>query len=572
MSMSDHPAAWDAGRPRAGQFFKLIAWPLFVAMGFGLVIATFVHGRTGLPPGLGWSITVALGAVGVAGAYVFLGLAMSLVGRLRLADALGRGTQPLIPLALMWPLLVTIYASDAFNHRVANEQGPAWIWGAAVAASLFWAIYAVAHTADGGGGGGPARRVLEFVRDSSAGPLKLLVVQFVIFRAMVLIAFTPLGFFERGSDYGAFEQRARLGAEGLLPGLDYWLEYPPLFPWVSATARLIAESFGGGYVNFDISLAAILLLFETGNLIFIYLIAKRAFGEEMALRIAISYSVLFLPIYAWRRTFEAMPLFFALSGLYFLIQGRRTTAAASLAIGFMTKVFPAVLALTLLRSSGGLLRSWRSLFAFGATALVIGLPLLAAGPTFFIASYRNMLARPPWESLWAVLGGYSSFGWVHRYRLDPDTATEFAQGQPLSRAVNLLLILLLVVVFVYMITKSGELESPTAQIRFTTVSLLAFAIYLKGWSPQFMVWILPLVLLSYPGGRGLVIALGLSVLSLLENPGYFVLWSDSPWVLWIIVGARNLAFAVMGVHLFRLVLAERRIDRTDAAEAVDDNG
>jgi hypothetical protein len=523
------------------------------ALGAGMLLATWLHGRS-VPweAPLGWLATAGLGAVVTASAYVAVTVSISFFARMPVTGAAAAAARPVIPLLLFWPLLLAIYLSDDFNYRVANTTGPGWLWGLPVAAAVFWAVLAITARIDRPAGGSAtfvwSQKLL------NGGPfhnsLGMAIVQFLSLRLTLLLLVTPWGLFERGSDFGAFEQRARLGDVGLLPYLDYWLEYPPLFPWLAALARTLAGGEAGGYERFDITLGLLLLVFETGVLVFTYLIAERIHGRDTAYRVATFYTLLFFPLFIARRSFEALPLFFAMGGLYLVIRDRRHTAAAMFALGFMAKVFPAVLLLVLLRSRR-LRKSWRELSTFIAAALVVALPLLVAGPRFFLASYQNMLARPPWESLWALIGGYYSFGWVHRVRTVPETATEFAQGAPLPAAATALLAALLLLAYAYLFTRVPVLKSPLAMVRFAIVVLAIFAIYLKGWSPQFTLWFIPLILLAYPTPKGFLIATGFSLLAVIENPAYFVWWSDSPAALWAIVLSRTAAFLWLAVDQFR---------------------
>ena len=522
-------------------------------------MATWLQGRS-LPweAPLGWLTTAALGAAGAAVAYLAITAAMSFFARMPVALAAAAGVRPLLPLLLFWPLLLAIYLSDDFNHHVANAVGPGWLWGLPVAAAVFWAVLAITARIDrpAGDGSGYAPRLSLHRGGAFQNSLLMAILQFLALRLFFLLLVTPWGFFERGSDLGAYEQRARLGDGGLMPYLDYWLEYPPLFPWLAALARTLAGGEAGGYQRFDVTLGLLLLVFETGVLIFTYLIAERAHGREIAYRVATFYTLLFFPLYVARRSFEALPLFFAMGGLYLLIRHRRHTAAAMLAFGFMAKVFPAVFMLVLLRSRS-LREAWREIPTFVGAALVLALPLLIAGPRFFIASYQNMLARPPWESLWALIGGYYSFGWVHRVRTVPETATEFAQGVPLPVAATALLTALLLLAYVYLFTRVPVLKGPLAMVRFAIVVLAIFAIYLKGWSPQFTLWFIPLILLAYPSPKGFLIATGFSLLAVIENPGYFVWWSDSPAALWAIVLSRTAALLWLAVDQTRLLIQTR---------------
>jgi hypothetical protein len=542
------------------------------ALGSGALAATWRQGRA-LPweAGADWLLAAALGIAATPAAWLLVTLAMSFFARIAPARAMGAAVRPLLPLLFFWPLLAAIYVSDDVNHRVAETAGVGWLWLVPVVAAGFWAVLAVAARIDGPGDGfaGMGRG-----GDFGTSPVMTLM-QFLALRLPLLLLVTPWGLWERGSDFGAYAQRAQLGDGGLLPYVDYWLEYPPLFPWLAALARQLAGGAAGGYERFDVALGLLLLGFEAGVLLFTYLIAERAHGRATAYRVATLYTLLFLPLYLGRRSFEALPLFFAMGGLYLVIRNRRHTAAAMLAFGFMAKVFPAVLLLVLLRTRR-LRDGWREVATFAGTALLVALPLLVAGPRFFFASYQNMISRPPWESLWALAGGYYSFGWVHRTRTVTDTATEFAQGVPLPVAATALLAALLLLAYAYVFVRVRPVSGALAVVRLAIVVLAIFAIYLKGWSPQFTLWFLPLILLAYPGGKGFAIATGFSLLAVLENPGYFVWWSESRAALWAIVLARTAALLWLGadqlrqlgrggVEVERMVVTERVVP-----EAADD--
>ena len=112
--------------------------------------------------------------------------------------------------------------------------------------------------------------------------------------------------------------------------------------------------------------------------------------------------------------------------------------------------------------------------------------------------------------------------------------------------------------------------TPASLVWTTGLALTAFALYLRGWSPQFMVWLLPFALLAFPGGRGFLIATGLSGLALLEYPVYFVLWwYYHPWTLWIVVVLRTLAILSLGVVFARRLWLEGRSAKQEPVEGLD---
>ena len=61
---------------------------------------------------------------------------------------------------------------------------------------------------------------------------KLILILFITSRLMLLAALPPEAITTYG-DYEHYANLARLSEEGLFPFLDYWYEFPPLFPFLS---------------------------------------------------------------------------------------------------------------------------------------------------------------------------------------------------------------------------------------------------------------------------------------------------------------------------------------------------
>jgi len=514
----------------------------------GMCVSSLAYGRA--HPFQATNEWVVLGvSTGCAVLLIYL-VVSALIFRIRrcsLGLGLALASRPLYPLFLAIPFTVFLYASDEFNHWVISTRESFWIWLVPGSIFVLWTIITILWHLDAVDPSLRSRsewtKSLQGSFDNSLG---LCLIQFLALRIPVLLLLTPHGLFERGTDFGAYEQRARLGDQGLYPIIDYWVEYPPLFPWIASLARSMSNVLGGGYERFDITLGACILLFDVGVLVLIYLISMRIHSRSVAYQIATFYTLLFLPLYIARRHFEAIPMFFMLLGIYWALSNRLRSAAAALGIGFTAKVFPALLILVLLNRAG-----WRRLLSvftgFALPVLVVVLPFYVISREFLVASFRNMIERPAWESLWALIGGYSSYGWVHRYRLDPGTATEFSQGAVISLGYMSLLTLgfLIALALIFFVSRHSRSEQSIVLISLTILSL--FAIFLKGWSPQFAVWFVPLLLLAFPGSRGLCLSLLLTFVSLLEYPAYFVLWSEHDVVLWIIVIARTVFFSVVAI-------------------------
>ena len=543
---------------------------LALVLGFALFVALMREGRTTLGGiSAGWALTFA-GTFAATAAW-------SLASVLLVAFAAQRRVDDVLPghAPTHWPLLAPVtlavmaFVSDAVNHRLLQTDDLRWLWagpiGVWVAGQALWLPLSLDRV---------RLSPIRVTRDAIAGlagsrfarlTFGLVFAHFVALRLGLALLWRPIGLFERGSDVGAYEQRARLALQGLQPYLDYWVEYPPVFPWIASGLKLVSVPLGGDEAAFQLLFSLVMVAFEAGILWLIHAIAVRVWDEPRGLVTAAAYAALFYPIYIANRHFESIAVFFMLTGVYLVVRERRHTASLAIALGVLTKLFPAAALPALLAG-----QPWaaRTRYLGLAAAAVIGAlaPLAVIGREFFAASIQNMLMRPGWETVWALADGYFGFGWIHRYRQSPHTALEFNYTPDLPAAAWWGAAAVVAALYAVLALRRSRF-TPAAAVWTTGLALVAFALYLRGWSPQFMVWLLPFTLLAFPGGRGFLIATGLSGLSLLEYPAYFVLWSEHQWVLWIVVVARTLAILALGVVFARRLRHEGRSSAARPAAA-----
>ncbi|NIV36712.1 MAG: DUF2029 domain-containing protein, partial [Anaerolineae bacterium] len=120
------------------------------------------------------------------------------------------------------------------------------------------------------------------------------------------------------------------------------------------------------------------------------------------------------------------PLFFLLLGLYLIMTGRPVWAGLATGIGFMTKLMPILLVPVGWQVFQPLKRrSWIYVGITLVTILAIAVPFLLIRADLFVASFVNMVTRPSWETVWALLDGYFTGGVVAplEQRFDPTTAS-----------------------------------------------------------------------------------------------------------------------------------------------------
>jgi hypothetical protein len=180
----------------------------------------------------------------------------------------------------------------------------------------------------------------------------LLLILFVAFRVLALVAYRPGGLVLDFSDFYWYRSFAELTRQGYYPYHTLWTTYPPLFPLVMiAIYQISALLPPWNYANlwFTLLLGGFFLLFELGNFILLYLFALKLYAvnpdsgvedstgdvkpspvitltpkaaRQNAIRACWIYAVLFVPVYTLTGWFESYPLFFFLLSLYLLLQNR----------------------------------------------------------------------------------------------------------------------------------------------------------------------------------------------------------------------------------------------------------
>ena len=558
--------------------FRLRGWIAILAttmLGAGLAvfIATIREGRTSPTSVSGEWLTAFGVTLALMMGWSTAGTALiSFTARRRLDDVASRYVWTHLPLLIPTGLAVAAYQSDEANHVLTQSSQSQWQWGLALG---IW-IVGQALWLPVGLDNQPIR-VLGLLKASlrtigasafTRLTFGLIFVQFVLSRSLLAIFWQPIGFFERGSDVGAYEQRARLAMQGLYPYLDYWVEYPPLFPWLASGLKLLSTNFGGTDAAFQLIFSFAMLPFEAGTLWLVYAIGQRVWDEPRGLMSALAYALLFYPAYIANRHFESIAVFFLLLGTYLIIMNRRHCASLAIALGILTKFFPFASFPVLIASQSRLGRV--RLLGLGGLAIAGGIiPFFIVSREYAVASIQNMLLRPGWETIWALADGYFSFGWVHRDRLNPNTAIAFNYTPDIPNYVWWGTATIVAVIYGYIALRPAPATAKST-LWGTGLAVVTFALYLRGWSPQFTVWVLPFVVLAYPGGRGFLFASVLSTVALLESPGFFYLWSEQPLVLWAIVIIRTALFIAIGIMFARRLLALPRkpIDHSNASTYV----
>ena len=372
--------------------------------------------------------------------------------------------------------------------------------------------------------------------------IRLLLFLFVAFR-LALLAFWPADQLAQWSDYDYYYKVSAWVDEGKLPYIHYWVEYPPLFAFLSVLLYLLTPH----YVAYATALGLVQFLFDLGSLVLLYRLAGQLLGEAQAERMAWVYALLFAPVATWWLSFDAITTFFLLLAVERWLAGRRVQSALVLGVGGLVKWFPLLFLPVAVRFR----RNWREAAIYVAVALavvatVLGL-LAALSPTYTWASLHSLGSRASWQTVWALLDRNLSTGAYDANRLDP-AAVYLPQGNP-ALVPTWLTTLLFGALGLWLWWKTPPEPEPRRVLRFTALVVVLFFLWSRGWSPQWLGMLAPLVLLSLPLERAVLYLVVLTFVNIAEWPVILSRGLDQ-W-LYLTVPVRTLLLVLLAVDLWR---------------------
>ncbi len=355
-------------------------------------------------------------------------------------------------------------------------------------------------------------------------------------------------------------------ALGDAPYRDFAVEYPPLALLFMLVPRLFTP-FASPYLwGFTLEI----LLFD-----FLALLLVASFSERLKLSLwqALAvYTLLLLaigPIIINR--YDLIPAVMALAAVYFFARGNARFAWALLALGAMTKLFPALLAPLFFIydcGRGQARRAWQGAAVFVVAAAVIALPFIILSPGGFAASFTYHADRGlQIESLPAsllLLGEKLGLTSLAIERSAGSTNVVSPLADTLATISPLLVLVALALVYwLYFRRERGSFlngksrdDSSASLISFSLLAILAFMLLGKVLSPQFIIWLLPFMpLLTGPHRRlSWLLFIVIGLLSYLIYPtGYQTLEERNVRMIALLV-ARNAALVGLAAAVARSVV------------------
>ncbi len=386
------------------------------------------------------------------------------------------------------------------------------------------------------------------------GPTKwaLKLVGLFLFARLMLMITSTTDSLQGYGDFGSFY------AWSLLPGwpyLNYWSEYPPVFPFLSEVLFRLAGGQAHLYTYF---LIFILSLADAANLFLFTRLARRLWPEQPAFYRIIAYLILLLSLpYTWWY-FDSLAILPMLLGLTYLLDQKPFKSGLFFGLGIAIKLFPVL----------GIVAAWRSmkwrkilLLASGAAAVVL-IPYIVLGlvsPTFTLASLRTQGSKGAWDTVWALIDGFYGsglFGPIYE-RLDPSTAT-ILRGNPHQIPVWLTLLVFGALGFWALLHFKPTTER--RQLALVGFAFSVFFLWSPGWSPQWVLYLLPLILLVFEERIGFLLLGSFVLINLLEWP--MLLMRIGPTALSMTVPIRTTLLAFMAVLFYQQSVGEPNPDTT----------
>jgi hypothetical protein len=428
-----------------------------------------------------------------------------------------------------------------------------------------------------------ASRLTHYVSSFTQHDLAMIMLAMLMMRLLSVITLRVGGYIaETGPDSAYHFQLGRLAAGGAYPFVNYWVEYPPFFPWLSVLAYKLSAlmpSWIDQRFWFNLALHSLIIPFDLANVVLIYQLSKRVNGGALAIKSAWLYALLFVPLFVVLGWFESIALFFLLLALWAMLTNRPILAGFAIGLGILVKPYVAIIGavalLIYLRKDKRTLLQLGKLIIAGVVTLGLGLlPFLIAAPQMVLAHLDTLMTLPGWSSPYALIDGVIK-------HVDPKVADRFDLSLAASPIVpsqipwGLVTLAFGAIYLVILWRAIKRVSSLRGDRRSTTQSstangiasqtalamtesrsavglaALTFIFYLlwsKGFSPQWLLYLIAFLCILLPNFLGTVLIALLEALYVIEWPLTFILLNADPRYLTALVIVRTAI--IVGLALF----------------------
>jgi len=306
---------------------------------------------------------------------------------------------------------------------------------------------------------------------------------------------------ERFRDVHLYQGFADAVFDGRVPYRDFFMEYPP----GALAVFLPPAAFGSSHYN-----AAFKCLMALCGVATLLLVAS------VLVRLGVSTTRLWTAVLLFAlsplalgpislNTYDVWPALLTLAALALLLAGRNTAALALLGAAFAAKFYPVVLlppAVIFVWRTRGRGLALRALGAFAAVAALFAVPFLVLAPHGLAESFRAQAARSLQVeslggSLLAVADRLGLYSATVVHRTGHAISYDLVGSLPETLAVLSSIAQALAVVAVAWLYLRGRDDPRRLAVAFTA-AIAGFLALTRFFSPQYLVWLVPFVLLLEP--------------------------------------------------------------------------
>jgi Glycosyltransferase family 87 len=348
---------------------------------------------------------------------------------------------------------------------------------------------------------------------------------------LFLLSFTLLhfGFYQRRLilDTVTYHRYGIAMAHGQVPYRDFSVEYPP-----GALATFVLPAVDRpGFSRYNREFQLLMGLCAAGALLAMAraLRALRAPPPRLAGALGFfALAPLALGSVVMYR-YDFWPAALAVGGLAGILAGRNRLGFGALGLGLATKIFPGVMippAVAYVWRTRGRREALVCLACAAAVVALVAVPFLSLSPDGFWSSIRSQASRPlQIESLGsAILLAAHHLGDLHLTVVTSHGSQNLDGSLPTTLGAVETVLLALSLLGIWAAAARGP-ASPERLVRYSAASVTAFVAFDKVLSPQFMVWLLPLVPLVR-GRRGLAASALLGLALVLTQLWFPIRYSD----------------------------------------------
>jgi Glycosyltransferase family 87 len=324
---------------------------------------------------------------------------------------------------------------------------------------------------------------------------------------------------ESNTDVTHFPPRAQEWVDGKLPYKDVRFEYPPGAVPIIGLPQLVkvgSYKLGFGLIELAAGLALLALCAEAARL-----------SDGDARRAAFGVAVTpFLAGTLMRGYFDVVPIALTVAALVAIVLARTRWGFALLGLAAMTKGFPLVVApvaIAWLFGRGERRRALEGAAVMGAVIVTLAAVVVALSPRGAWYAIHYQTARPlEIESSPATL--LYVWDWVfgqHGHTFGSYGSINLVHGG--SGPVTVLFGVILLAVLASLSWLAARLRTPRALLLGSLAAVASFAAFGKVFSPQYVIWLVPLLALSFAWRHWWVAGLAAvaTVLTKIEFPKHF---------------------------------------------------